>query len=87
MVESMGKDSNNFKLFKQVIDESSIVVESKLHVRDFDKPWESFYDGLIYVGDSTQPVRLTGEGTALAFEDAYILGKVILKVGPCDETL
>jgi len=87
VVESMGKGSDNFKRFKQVIDESSIIIESKLHVRDFDKPWESSYDGLIYVGDSAHPVRPTGEGTALAFEDASVLGKVILKFGLCDEAL
>ena len=87
IVQSMGKDSDNFKLFKQVIDESSIIIESKLHVRDFDKPWESSYDGLIYVGDSAHPVRPTGEGTALAFEDANVLGKVISKFGLCDEAL
>jgi len=87
VIESMGKESDNFKIFKQVIDGSSIIIESKLHVRDFDKPWESSYDGLIYVGDSAHPVRPTGEGTALAFEDASVLGKVILKFGLCDEAL
>jgi len=87
VVQSMGKDSENFKLFKQVIDESSIIIESKLHVRDFDKPWESSYDGLIYVGDSAHPVRPTGEGTALAFEDANVLGKIVFKFGLCDKAL
>jgi hypothetical protein len=85
VVESMGKDSNNFKLFKQIIEESSVIIESKLHIRDFDKPWESAYDGLIYVGDSAHPVRPTGQGTALAVEDANVLGKVILKCGLCDK--
>lgn len=81
VIESMGTDSDNYKRFKQVIDNSAIIIENKLHVRDFDKPWESSYDGLIYIGDSAHPVRPTGEGTALAFEDANVLGKVISKYG------
>ena len=81
VIESMGKDSDNFKLWKEVVDDSAIIIENKLYVRDFEKPWESSYDGLIYIGDSAHPVRPTGEGTALAFEDANILGKVISKFG------
>jgi 2-polyprenyl-6-methoxyphenol hydroxylase-like FAD-dependent oxidoreductase len=82
VIESMGTDNNDdYKLFKQVIDDSAIIIENKLHVRDFDKPWESSYDGLIYLGDSAHPVRPSGEGTALAFEDANVLGKVISKLG------
>mmetsp|Transcript_13681 Transcript_13681/g.20828 ORF Transcript_13681/g.20828 Transcript_13681/m.20828 type:complete len:455 (-) Transcript_13681:178-1542(-) len=87
VIESMGKGSDNFNLFKDVIDDSSIVIENKLFVRDFDKPWKSSYDGIIYIGDSAHPVRPTGEGTALALEDAKVLGQVIVKHGFCDEAL
>ena len=73
--------SNEYVQLKQAIDDSFIIIENKLHVRDFDKPWESAYDGLIYIGDSAHPVRPTGEGTALAFEDANVLGQVISKHG------
>lgn len=85
VVKTMGKDSDNFKLFKQLIDDTSSVIESKLHVRDFEKPWESAYDGIIFVGDSAHPVRPTGEGTALAFEDATVLMTVISKFGLSDK--
>ena len=81
VVETMGTNSENYKRMKQVIDDSNIIIENKLQVRDFDKPWESSYDGLIYIGDSAHPVRPTGEGTALAFEDANVLGQVVSKYG------
>ena len=81
VIESMGKDSHNFKRFKEVIDDSPVIIENKLYVRDFDKPWEASYDGLIYVGDSAHPIRPTGEGIALALEDAYVLAKVVSEVG------
>ena len=74
-------NNNEYAQLKQAIDDSSIIIENKLHVRDFDQPWESAYDGLIYIGDSAHPVRPTGEGTALAFEDANVLGQVISKYG------
>jgi len=81
VIESMGTGSDACNIFKQLIDDSAIIIENKLHVRDYEKPWESSYDGLIYVGDAAHPVRPTGEGTALAFEDANVLGKVISKLG------
>jgi hypothetical protein len=81
VVETMGTNSENYKRMKKVIDDSNIIIENKLYVRDFDKPWESSYDGLIYIGDSAHPVRPTGEGTALAFEDANVLGQVVSKYG------
>jgi len=56
-------------------------------VRDFDKPWKSSYDGLAYTGDAAHPVRPTGEGTALAFEDAKVLGEVVAKYGLSVEAL
>ena len=74
------QDSNNLKLFKQLIDNFSSIIESKLHARDFDKPWESSYDGIIYVGDSVHLVRpTTSKGTALMFGDETGLETVISK--------
>ncbi|CAM9122414.1 unnamed protein product, partial [Heterosigma akashiwo] len=67
--------------FKIIIDESPFIIENKLYVRDFEKPWNSAYDGLIYVGDAAHPVRPTGQGMALALEDAVILGDLVAKHG------
>lgn len=77
----------DYDVLKQYIDDSSIIVENKLHVRDFDKPWESAYDGLIYIGDAAHPVRPTGEGIALALEDANVLCQLISKSGLSVTTL
>jgi len=73
--------------FKKAVDDSPIIIENKLQVRDFDKPWKSSYDGLAYAGDAAHPVRPTGEGTALAFEDAKVLGEVVAKYGLSVEAL
>lgn len=81
VIETMEMGSKNYKVFKKAIDDSPIIIENKLYVRDFEKPWESSYDGLIYIGDSAHPVRPTGEGTALAFKDANVLSQVISKHG------
>jgi 2-polyprenyl-6-methoxyphenol hydroxylase-like FAD-dependent oxidoreductase len=67
--------------FKQAVDDSSFIIENKLFVRDFDKPWNSSYDGLAFVGDAAHPLRPTGEGIALALEDAKVLGEVVAKHG------
>ncbi len=82
VIATMGEDNPDYKLLEQIINDSSTVIENKLHVRDFENaPWESSYDGLIYIGDSAHPVRPTGEGTALAFEDANVLCKVVTEYG------
>jgi len=73
--------------FKKAVNDSPIIIENKLQVRDFDKPWKSSYDGLAYTGDAAHPVRPTGEGTALAFEDAKVLGEVVAKYGLSVEAL
>jgi 2-polyprenyl-6-methoxyphenol hydroxylase-like FAD-dependent oxidoreductase len=73
--------------FKQVVVDSPMVIENKLHIRDYDKPWKSSYDGLVYVGDSAHPVRPTGQGTALAFEDCKVLSEKIAKYGMSVEAL
>jgi 2-polyprenyl-6-methoxyphenol hydroxylase-like FAD-dependent oxidoreductase len=67
--------------FKQAVDDSPFIIENKLFVRDFDKPWNSSYDGLAFAGDAAHPVRPTGEGIALALEDAKVLGEVVAKHG------
>lgn len=74
------QDCQDDNLFRAIHD-SPIVIEHKLHVRNFDLPWESAYDGLIYLGDSAHPVRPTGEGTALAFEDAKVLCQCLTRYG------
>ena len=38
--------------FKQAVDDSFFTIEDKLFARDFDKTWNSSYDGLAYVGDA-----------------------------------
>ena len=81
VIEDMDED------FKQLVVDSPMVIENKLHVRDYDKPWKSSYDGLIYVGDSAHPVRPTGQGTALAFEDCKVLRETIAKYGMSVEAL
>ena len=73
--------------FKQAVDDSTFTIENKLSARDFDKTWNSSYDGLAYVGDAARPVRPTGEGIALALVDAKVLGKVVTKHGLGLETL
>mmetsp|Transcript_24372 Transcript_24372/g.36158 ORF Transcript_24372/g.36158 Transcript_24372/m.36158 type:complete len:467 (+) Transcript_24372:123-1523(+) len=76
VVQTMGDE--NCKVMQEVISDSNFVVENKLMVRDFDKPWESSYDGLVFLGDAAHPVRPTGEGMALAFEDAAVLADLLL---------
>ena len=89
VVETMNSVDHNpdYDILKQCIDGSGTIIENKLHVRDLDKPWESAYDGLIYIGDAAHPVRPTGEGLALAFEDANVLYQLISKFGLSDATL
>ena len=74
-------------ILKRAIGDSPVIIENKLQIRDFELPWESSYDGLVYIGDAAHPVRPTGEGTALAFEDAKVLGDMIGKHGLCVEAL
>ena len=81
VIETMAPGGDNCNLFTNIIQNSNTVIENKLHARDFDQPWESSYDGLIYVGDAAHPVRPTGQGTALAFEDAAVLYQIVLDHG------
>ena len=73
-----------YEMWMGILKDTIAVIENKLQIRDFDQPWESAYDGLVYVGDSLHPVRPTGEGLALAFEDAQVLGQVIAKLSGDD---
>lgn len=70
---------HDFPFWEQIIADTDIIIENKLFVRDFDKPWESAYEGLVYVGDALHPVRPTGQAIGMAFEDAKVLGEVIRK--------
>lgn len=94
VIETMGPTTPNgepnpdYMRLKQVIKDSTVVIENKLQVRDFeDQPWETAYDGLIYLGDAAHPVRPTGEGTALAFEDATVLRQIVATSGLSIESL
>jgi len=84
-------NSDDYKIIQKAIMDSPFVIENKLSVRDFTQPWASAYNGLVYIGDSAHPVRPTGEGIALALEDAHVLGRVIggdsESLGPTVETL
>lgn len=73
-----------YEMWMGILKDTIAVIENKLQIRDFDQPWESAYDGLVYVGDSLHPVRPTGEGLALTFEDAQVLGQVIAKLSGDD---
>lgn len=75
------------EILKRAIDDSPIIIEGKLHIRNFDLPWNSAYDGLVFIGDSAHPVRPTGEGTALAFEDTRVLRETISEHGLSLEAL
>ena len=83
-----GEPNPDYMRLKQIIEDSTVIIENKLHVRDFeDQPWEASYDGLIYLGDAAHPVRPTGEGTALAFEDASVLRQILATSGLSVESL
>jgi salicylate hydroxylase len=64
-----------------VIAESPLVIENKLVTRDWSKPWASSLLRVAYLGDAAHPLRPTGEGTALAFEDAYTIGHLARDLG------
>lgn len=60
----------------EAIARSEIVIENKLSTRDFGCGWESGEPHVAYLGDAAHPLRPTGEGTALAIEDAWVLGSL-----------
>ena len=60
------------------IDDVEYMLEHKLHGRDFDL-FPNLYSGferIAYVGDSAHPLRPTGEGVAMALEDAWTIGNL-----------
>ena len=61
---------------RQAIDASPFLIESKLQTRDFSKPWASATPRVAFLGDAAHPLRPTGEGTALALEDAWTVGSL-----------
>jgi len=61
---------------REAIDASPIIIEGKLMTRDFTKPWSSAAPRVAFLGDAAHPLRPTGEGTALALEDAWTVGKL-----------
>ena len=63
---------------QDAIDNVEYMLEHKLHGRDFEvsPSLYSGYDRIAYVGDAAHPFRPTGEGTAMALEDAWAIGHV-----------
>lgn len=72
---------------RDVIHASPCVLEHKIVVRDFEQPWSSGCERIAYMGDAAHPLRPTGEGTALAFEDAVVLGEIAHAVPSAAEFL
>lgn len=62
----------------KTIDGVEHMLEHKLHVRDFDAhpSLASGHERIAFLGDSAHPLRPTGEGVAIALEDAWTLGKL-----------
>jgi len=60
-----------------VIAATPVLIENKLVTRDFSQPWSSAQPRVAYLGDAAHPLRPTGEGTALALEDAWTLGDLL----------
>jgi 2-polyprenyl-6-methoxyphenol hydroxylase-like FAD-dependent oxidoreductase len=59
-------------------------IENRLKIRRFGEgapPFGAATSGLAFLGDAAHPVRPTGEGIALALEDAWALGDVVKRAG------
>ena len=63
-------------LLRRAIDACPTVLEHKLATRDYSKAWGASVSRVAFLGDAAHPLRPTGEGTALAFEDAYTIGQI-----------
>jgi 2-polyprenyl-6-methoxyphenol hydroxylase-like FAD-dependent oxidoreductase len=61
------------------------MIEGKLQTRDFTKPWASATPRVAFLGDAAHPLRPTGEGTALALEDAWTLGSLAVAAESTDD--
>ena len=62
------------------IDASPVIIENRLKVRTFGEhspPFSSALNGVAFLGDAAHPVRPTGEGIELAFQDAWQLGAIV----------
>ena len=62
------------------IDASPVLIENRLKVRTFGEhspPFCSALNGVAFLGDAAHPVRPTGEGIELAFQDAWQLGAIV----------
>jgi salicylate hydroxylase len=62
------------------VEAAPFVLEHRLQVRVFGPGAPSFCsntNGLAFLGDAAHPVRPTGQGIALAFEDAWQLGALV----------
>ncbi|KAG8460733.1 hypothetical protein KFE25_010788 [Diacronema lutheri] len=55
---------------------SGDVLESALVSRNWSVPYTSHIERLAYAGDAAHPLRPTGQGLALALEDAWTLGRI-----------
>lgn len=55
---------------------STSIVEHRLVSRNWAAPWHSGVGRLAYLGDAAHPLRPTGEGLALALEDAWLVGRL-----------
>ena len=64
---------------KEAIDAAETMLEHKLHVRDAVAYPDigSGYDQIAYFGDALHPLRPTGEGLAVAMEDAWTIGQLL----------
>ena len=61
------------------------MIEGKLQTRNFTKPWASATPRVAFLGDAAHPLRPTGEGTALALEDAWTLGSLAVAAESTDD--
>ncbi|KAJ1462695.1 hypothetical protein M885DRAFT_505730 [Pelagophyceae sp. CCMP2097] len=62
------------------VEEAPFVIENRLKVRNFGPGAPAFCsntNGLAFLGDAAHPLRPTGEGVALAFEDAWQLADIV----------
>lgn len=73
--------------FAAALAASSNVVEHRLVSRNWDAPWHSGVEHLAYLGDAAHPLRPTGEGLALALEDAWTMGRLAADAPTADAFL
>jgi len=79
--------SDTDPLLLDTINKSETIIENKLVTRDFTKPWASSIPRVAYLGDAMHPLRPTGEGTALALEDAWVIADMAASTDTAEEFL